>query len=117
MSPVAMPPPRTAVLEDAPAAPRRRRSRAKPRAPRARLVVTSEMRALAAFLCEWALLDRTARPQASVIDWADRLAAELGLPGTGRPRTNGELFYAVKELMQRAEADPDRPMVALPPAA
>ncbi len=100
----------------APAAPRRR-SRAKPKPPRARIVVTSELKGLAGLVLENALLDGTAAPQASVVAWANRLSAELDVTGVGSPANYRDLLHEIVKVQRRAAADPDRPMVALPPAA
>jgi hypothetical protein len=97
--------------------PPRRRSRAKPKPPRARLVVISELRGLGGLVLEQALLDRTAEPQASLVAWANRLAAELAVEGVGSPADYCELMQAIVAVNRRAAADPDRPTVAIPPAA
>ena len=96
--------------------PTRRRSRAKPKPPRQRIVVRSELKGLGGFVVEWALLDPTAAPQASVVAWANRLAAELDVEGVGNPADYRELMHAIVKVARRADADPDRPMVAIPPA-
>jgi hypothetical protein len=95
----------------------RRRSRAKPKPPRQRLVVTSELRGLGGLVLEQALLDGTAEPQASLVAWANRLAAELDVAGVGSPADYRELMKAIVAVNRRALADPHRPMVAIPPAA
>jgi hypothetical protein len=99
-----------------PAPTTRRRSRAKPKPPRQRIVVRSELKGLGGLVLELALLDGTAEPQRSVIEWANRLAAELDVEGVGRPADYRELMHAIVEISHRADADPDRPMVAIPPA-
>ncbi|MGD9571219.1 MAG: hypothetical protein AB7V62_04985 [Thermoleophilia bacterium] len=101
----------------APPSPPRRRSRAKPKPPRSRLVVMSELRGCAGMVLELALLDGTAAPQASILTWANRLAAEMDLEGVGSPANYRDLLHGIVTLSRRALADPDRPMVALPPAA
>ncbi len=101
----------------APAQPSRRRSRAKPKPPRMRIVVISELRGLGGLVLEQALLDGTAEPQASLVAWANRLAAELDVAGTGTPATYRELMQSIVAINRRASADPGRPMVAVPPAA
>lgn len=98
-------------------APPRRRSRAKPKPPRARIVVVSELRGLGGLVLEQALLDGTAEPQASLVAWANRLAAELDVDGVGSPADYRELMRAIVAINRRAEADPGRPTVAIPPAA
>ena len=94
----------------------RRRSRAKPKPPRPRIVVRMELKGLGGFVVEWALLDATAAPQPSVVAWANRLAAELDVEGVGNPADYRELLHAIVKVAQRADADPERPMVAIPPA-
>ena len=101
----------------APATPSRRRSRAKPKPPRMRVVVMSELRGLGGLVVEQALLDGAAQPQASLVIWANRLAAELDVEGVGAPATYRELMHCIVAINRRAAADPDRPMVAIPPAA
>lgn len=95
----------------------RRRSRAKPKPPRPRLVVVSELRGLGGVVLEQALLDARATPQASLVAWANRLASELDVVGPGNPPTYRALMKAVVEVHRRAEADPERPTVAVPQAA
>lgn len=99
------------------ATPSRRRSRAKPKPPRVRIVVMSELRGLGGLVVEQALLDGAAQPQASLVAWANRLAAELDVEGVGAPATYRELMHCIVGVNRRAAADPDRPMVAIPPAA
>lgn len=111
MSPLASP------SRPAPPTPSRRRSRAKPKPPRMRIVVVSELRGLGGLVLEQALLDRTAEPQASLVAWANRLAAELDVEGAGTPADYSELMQAIVQINRRACADPERPMVAIPPAA
>lgn len=101
----------------APLAPRRRRSRAKPRPARPRLVVISELRGLGGLVLEQALLDRTAQPLPSLMAWTNRLAAELDVRDAGLPADYRELLFCIRAIMRRAEADPERPLVALPAAA
>ena len=95
----------------------RRRSRAKPKPPRPRLVVVSELRGLGGVVLEQALLDARATPQPSLVAWANRLAAELDVAGPGNPETYRALMKAIVEVHRRAEADPDRPTVAVPQVA
>ena len=97
--------------------PNRRRSRAKPKAPRARVVVRAELRALGGLVLEQALQDATARPQASLVWWAGRLAAELGAPPAAAPATYRDLMRRIVEVNREAEANPHRPTQALPLAA
>lgn len=121
MSSLTLPRQRTIPSDATPAVsaivPRRRRSRAKPRPARARTVVMSELRGLGGLVLELALLDRSAQPKGSLLEWTDRLAAELGVQDGGRPETHGDLLDAIVRIQRRALADPDRPTVALPPAA
>jgi hypothetical protein len=104
-------PARTATPE-----PPKRRSRAKPKPARPRIVVISELRGLGGLVLEQALLDGTAEPQPSLVRWADRLAAELDVDGVGSPSDYRELMREIVAINRRAAADPDRPLVALPPA-
>ncbi len=112
---------RAAVTLVAPATPApatpRRRSRAKPKPPRPRLVVITELRGLGGVVLEQALLDATATPQASLVAWAGRLARELDVEGPGNPATYRELMAAIVEVFRRAQAEPDRPTVAVPAIA
>jgi hypothetical protein len=101
----------------APPTPGRRRSRAKPKPPRQRVVVMSELRGLGGLVVEQALLDAGAQPQATLVLWANRLAAELDVEGVGAPANYRELMHCIVAINRRAVADPDRPMVAIPPAA
>lgn len=113
MAPLATAPqPRIATTQ-----PARRRSRAKPKPPRRRLVVMSELRGLGGLVLEQAFLDGDAEPQASLVAWANRLAAELDVNGAGAPATYRELMQSIVAINRRASADPARPMVAVPPAA
>lgn len=109
----------TASLSPAPvtAAPPRRRSRAKPKPPRPRIVVISELRGLGGLVLEQALLDRSAEPQGSLVAWANRLAKELDVADAGAPATYRDLMQAIVAINRRAAADPERPLVALPPVA
>jgi len=107
----------TAPQRTAPAQPSRRRSRAKPKPPRMRIVVISELRGLGGLVLEQALLDGTAEPQARLVSWANHLAAELDVDGAGTPATYRELMQSIVAINRRASADPDRPLVAVPPAA
>jgi hypothetical protein len=95
----------------------RRRSRAKPKPPRPRRVIVSELRGLGGVVLEQALLDARATPQPSLVAWANRLAAELDVLGPGNPPTYRALMKEIVEVHRRAEADPGRPTVAVPVAA
>jgi hypothetical protein len=105
------------IAPSVPCAPRRRRSRAKPKPPRPRTVVVSELRALGGLVLEQALQDADARPQASLVAWAGRLAAELGSTPAPVPATYRELMRRIAEVNRDAQANPDRPTRALPLAA
>jgi hypothetical protein len=96
-----------------PAPPPPRRSRAKPKPPRPRSVLVSELRALGGLVLEQALQDATARPQASLVDWAGRLSAELGSPPAEAPATYRELMRSIAEVSRDARDHPDRPTQAL----
>lgn len=111
------PVPSIATTVTAAPAPARRRSRAKPKPPRPRLVIVSELRGLGGVVLEQALLDARAVPQASLVAWANRLAAELDVAGPGNPPTYRALMKAIVEVHRRAEAEPDRPTVAVPQVA
>ena len=64
-----------------------------------------------------ALQDPSARPQASLVAWAGRLAAELGAPQAEAPATYRELMARIAEVNRDARANPGRPTEALPLAA
>jgi hypothetical protein len=96
---------------------RPRRSRAKPPPARPRAVVLSELRALGGLVLEQALQDPAARPQASLVSWAGRLAAELGAPPAEAPRAYRDLMRRITDVNREATAHPDRPTQALPLAA
>jgi hypothetical protein len=113
MSLAAVPSPRLSTA--LPAKPRRR-SRAKPRPARPRLVVTAELRGLGGLVLEQALIDGTARPRPSLIEWTRRLSQELGYDDFEAVDTNRELMHAISAISRRAAAEP-REMVALPAAA
>lgn len=113
-----MPPTSSIVSPGTPAkAAPRRRSRAKPKPPRPRLVIVSELRGLGGVVLEQALLDPRATPQPSLVAWANRLAAELDVLGPGSPPTYRALMKEIVEVHRRAEADPERPTVAVPVVA
>lgn len=92
----------------------RRRSRAKPKPPRARAVVLAELRGLGGLVLEQALLDATASPLQSLLDWSNRLAGELGVEGVGLPVDYRHLLRAIVEINKRAEAQGD---IIIPAAA
>jgi hypothetical protein len=93
----------------------RRRSRAKARPPRAYAVICAELRGLGGLVLEQALLDGTEAPLASLCEWADRLASELGVEGVGVPPDYRGLLHAIVEMNKRAEARHSR-LVASAPA-
>jgi hypothetical protein len=100
------------------AAPRRRRpSRAKPKPPRPREVLLSELRGLGALVLEQALQDSGARPRASLAAWAAQLASELGCAAAPAPPSYGALMRRVVEINREAEAHPGRPTRRMPLAA
>jgi len=82
----------------------RRRSRAKPKPPRPRAVVRAELRGLGGLVLEQALLDSTASPLESLLEWSNRLAGELGVEGVGSPADYRQLLRAIVEVNKRAEA-------------
>lgn len=96
---------------------RRRPSRAKPKPPRSRETVLSELRGLGGLVLEQALQDADARPQASLVAWTGHLAAELGCPAAAAPASYGALMRRIVEINREAEANPGRPTQAMPLAA
>lgn len=80
-----------------------RKSRAAPRAPRRLAEVRAELRSLGALVYEQALMDASAAPVDTLVDWADRLAGELGVDGVGRPPDNRALLHAMVRLAQDAD--------------
>jgi hypothetical protein len=80
-------------------------------------VVVSELRALGGLVLEQALQDAGARPQASLVAWAGRLAAELGSPRAHAPATYRDLLRWIVEVNREAQANPHRPTQALALAA
>ncbi len=98
-------------------APARRRSRAKPKPPRPRPVLVSELRGLGGVVLEQALQFPSARPPASLVVWAGRLAAELGAPPADAPPTYRDLMARIAEIHRDALANPGRATEALPLAA
>jgi hypothetical protein len=85
--------------------PRRRvrKSRAAPRLARPLAEVRAELRSLAALVYEQALMDASAAPVGSLLEWADRLAGELGVAGVGRPADNRLLLHGMVRLSQDAD--------------
>ena len=93
--------------EEAPPGPRKkpRRSRAKPRPPRALEEVRAEFRGLCGLVYEQAMLDANAEPLESLTDWAGRLAGELALPAPGFAATYRDLLMELSRIHQE---DKDR---------
>lgn len=89
------------TAETAPVRTTRRRSRAKPRPPRARAVVLAELKGLGGLVHEQALLDAAALPQTSLVEWANRLAGELQVDGVGSPSSYRDLLWAIVEVNRR----------------
>lgn len=81
----------------------RRRSRAKPRPPRARAVVLAELKGLGGLVLEQALLDADTQPLPSLLEWANRLAAELEVEGVGHPANYRELLRGIVAVNRRSE--------------
>jgi hypothetical protein len=97
-----------------PAPPKRRvrnRTAAPPRpsAPRPRAEALAELRAVGTRAYELALDEPSAPAPAALVDWAARLAGELGVPAPDGPRTARALVGALSELSRRARegAGPD----------
>jgi hypothetical protein len=78
-------------------------------------VICAELRGLGGLVLEQALLDGTEAPLASLCEWADRLASELGVEGVGVPPDYRGLLHAIVEMNKRAEARHSR-LVASAPA-
>jgi hypothetical protein len=109
----AAPPPRPAAA----APPRRRPSRAKPKPPRPRDLLLSELRGLGGVVLEQALQDAAARPRAGLVAWAAQLASELDCRPAPAPASYGELMRRIVEIHREAVANPGRPTRTLPLAA
>lgn len=85
----------------------RRRSRAKPRPPRPQAVILAELKGLGGLVHEQALMDAGAQPQVSLIEWTNRLAAELHTDGVESPATYRNLLMGIVAVNRRArEARP-----------
>ena len=69
----------TSMSSQAAATRTRSRRRAKPRPPRPRPVLMAELRGLGGLVLEQALMDASAQPVTSILEWADQLAGELGV--------------------------------------
>jgi hypothetical protein len=85
------------------ARPVRSRRRAKPRPPRPRPVLMAELRGLGGLVLEQALMDATAQPVTSLLEWADKLAGELGLTRSDAA-TYAELMQSIVQLNRQALA-------------
>lgn len=73
---------------------------------RSRDVAIAELRGLGGLVLEQALVDSVASPLPSLVDWGNRLAAELGVEGVGRPGTYRELMCGVASVNRRAVGAP-----------
>jgi hypothetical protein len=82
----------------------RRRSRAKPRPPRPYAVVMAELRGHLIFVYEQVELDGSAAPVASVVEWSNRLASELGVRGVGAPADYRTLYFSVCDVIRSGQA-------------
>ena len=82
-----------------------RRSRARPKEPRARVEVRAELHALASLTYEHALVDAAAAPAESLLSWADRLTDELRIDGVGRPADNRALLHAMVRVVRAADEE------------
>jgi len=82
-----------------------RRSRARPKEPRARSEARAELRAIASLAYEHALVDAAASPADSLLSWAERLTDELGIEGIGRPADNRELLHAMVRVVRAADEE------------
>jgi hypothetical protein len=94
-------------ISTAESAPRKRNQPA-PRTPEQAL---AELRGLGGLVLEQALLDNTTRPLGSLLEWTDRLAAELGEPRPGRASNYPELLRVIVAISRRA-GDPRELTVA-----
>jgi hypothetical protein len=86
------------------ATPARSRRRAKPRPPRPRPVLMAELRGLGGLVLEQALMDSTAQPVTSLLDWADKLAGELGVETGDRAATYSQLMQSIVRVNRQALA-------------
>lgn len=69
---------------------------------RTRLHALAELRGLGGLVLEQALLDSTARPLKSLLDWNQRLAEELGEPAPQRAETYAELMLSIVSVNRGA---------------
>ena len=75
-------------------------------APRTREQILAELRGLGGLVLEQALLDSTARPLKSLMDWTGRLAAELGESMPERVQNYPDLLRLILTISRRAGATP-----------
>ena len=104
------PPRERRAVPQGPAPPKRRvrnRTTAPPRpaAPRPRAMALAELRAVGTRAYELALDEPSAPAPAALVDWAARLAGELGVPAPDGPRTARDLLGALSELSRSARED------------
>jgi hypothetical protein len=79
-------------------------------APRPRAMALAELRAVGTRAYELALDDPSAPAPAPLVDWAARLAEELGVrPAPARPRMARDLVAALSELSRLAREAPEDP--------
>lgn len=70
---------------------------------RPRAQAAAELRGLGGLVLEQALVDRTAPPVPSLVEWTMRLAGELDVtPLVRRPTTNVELLRAIVTISRTA---------------
>lgn len=69
---------------------------------RSRDVAIAELRGLGGLVLEQALVDAVASPLPSLVEWGNRLAAELGVEGVGYPCTYRDLMCGVASINRRA---------------
>jgi hypothetical protein len=86
------------------AAPARSRRRAKPRPPRPRPVLMAELRGLGGLVLEQALMDASAQPVTSILEWADQLAGELGVEKELHAATYADLMQSIVRVNRAALA-------------
>jgi hypothetical protein len=64
----------------------------------------AELRGLGGLVLEQALMDSTAQPVASLLEWTDQLAGELGVECGGRASTYAELMQSIVRVNRQALA-------------
>lgn len=77
-----------------------RRSRAKPKPPRAVTEVRAEFRGFCGIVYEQAMLDATAEPRDDLVEWAERLAGELHITPPGFVATYRDLLMELSRIHQ-----------------